>query len=318
MNCRPIITVIIPLFNSSQHLERCLDSILNQSVKDIEIIAVDDLSTDNTVDILEDYTKRFKNISLIKLTDKLLAGGARNAGLEAAKGEYISFIDSDDWIDSNFFYYLLDIITVNDLEIAICGVKREYDNAKNSLVRYKYSTQNIIDGKYALMLLSRMLDQDISISSIVCNKLFQSNFIKHAGLKFLENCLNEDDVFTFNAFLVANKVGITDKTFYHLYQRRNSLSRGFSRKHVDDLFVAFKEIRDMLTSMDKFETLKYCYYAFFEKCLSYLIESMVATEQDVDVVNAYFKYAYSISSDAISINEFIDYCGSSRIINFFA
>jgi glycosyltransferase involved in cell wall biosynthesis len=317
MQYGPQVSVIIPTYNSGSFLQRCLDSVLNQSIKDIEIIAVDDLSTDNTLELLYSYARANSNMRVICLSSKGLAGGTRNAGLNKAKGKYISFIDSDDWIDTNYYHYLINAIESANADLALCGVKRESDNVRNSCIRYKYDTHNVIEGRYALVLLSRMIDQDISISAIVCNKLFKASFLKEKNLKFLENSFNEDDLFTFQAFIEAGKVAITSDTNYHLYQRKNSVSRSFTKKHIDDLFEAFLKIRQTLNSKKLFEDYKHCYYAFFEKCFSYLIETLIISEQDDEIINQYFKYAYSTCGDAISANEFIEYWGNKRIMDFF-
>ncbi len=317
MSQNPLISTIIPTFNSSAHLSRCLDSILNQSIKDIEILAIDDQSIDNTVEILLRYRDEFPNIKVVKLETKVLAGGARNVGLRMAKGKYISFVDSDDWIDTNYYYHLLHSIESCNADISICGVKREYDNSKNSTVRYGYNISNVISGRYALSLLSRVIDQDIAISAITCNKLYRYRFIEKYNLIFFENCVNEDDIFVFHSFFNAKTVSITNKTNYHLYQRKSSVSRKFSKKHIDDLFFAFNEIQKLLRQNNAFEEMRDCYYAFFEKCFSYVIESMRNSVQDDEVINSYFKYAYKVSRNIISIDDFIDYCGNRRLISFF-
>ena len=313
----PKISVVIPTHNSSLYIERCLQSVVNQSLKDNEILVVDDQSSDDTLEKLTAYADRHPRFKLLHTKKPIMAGGARNLGLEIATGQYVSFIDSDDWIDTDFLFCLVAAIEEANADIAVCGVKREYPNAKDSTVRYKYNTSKIIDGKFALLLLSRMVDQDVSISAIVCNKLFRSRFIANHQLWFFENRLNEGDIFIFNAFFEADVVAITNKTNYHIFQRRNSVSSNFEKKHVDDWFFAFQEIRKLLTRKKSFQQYKQHYYAFFEKCLTYVIETMRLSEQDDRKINDYLKYAYSLSEEAISMAEFIDYCGSRRLERFF-
>jgi len=314
----PLISVVIPTYNSAPYVERCLNSVINQSIKNIEIILVDDMSSDHTPDILCSYANQFENIKLLKMKTKKTAGAARNVGIENSKGKYISFIDSDDWIDSDYYHHMLLTIKKDNTDIAISGVKREYENHKNSSVRYKYNSENIITGEYAITLLSRVIDQDISISSIVCNKLFRAKLIRGKGHRFIEKCNNnEDDIFTFNIFLDAKKVGINNKTNYHQYQRRGSVSRNFTKKHIDDLFFAFECISKTLKRRNLYKKYKLHYYAFFEKCLSYLLEAMRLSEQDESIISGYLVYAYLKSKNSIPYDEFIEYCGSKRIESFF-
>lgn len=317
MQTIPTVSIIVPTYNAAPYIERCIESIINQSFKDIEIIVVDDQSTDNTVELLNSYASQCKEIKILNTEKKQMAGGARNIGIDNARGKFISFIDNDDWVDTDFLYHMTRALSDEDADIAICGVKREYDNARSSCVRYEYNTKNIITGKFAISLLSRVLDQDISISAIVCNKLFRSEFLKEGGYRFFENCYNEDDIFIFTAFLDAKKVSITNETYYHQYQRKNSISRSFNKKHIDDLFFAFKEIKKELSSRNLSQKYKEHYYAFFEKCLRYVLESIRLTEQNENAINTHLAYAYSISRDVIPYSEFIEYCGNKRIESFF-
>lgn len=317
MTQKPLVSIIVPTYNSALHLERCLDSIIHQSVKDYEIIAVDDQSSDETLKILKKYSRIKRCMTVLEMEYKGLAGGARNLGLSIAKGKYISFVDSDDWVDTNFLYYLLKSISQNQSDISLCSVKREYDNIKNSSVRYRYNTENVISGIYAIHLMSRDIDQDISISPIVCNKLYRKQFLDDCNISFKENSLNEDDIFTFSVFLEAQEVSITGMTNYHLYQRRNSVSRHFTMKHIDDLFDAFNTIKEILKDKDCYESMKKEYYAFFEKCFSFAVESMLNSVQDDQEISAYFKYAYKASRLVIPFDEFIDHCGNKRLIEFF-
>ena len=100
------ISVIVPVYNVENYLIQCLDSIINQTLKDIEIICVDDCSPDNSIEILEEYKNKDNRISIIRHSNNQGLGPARNTGLKHANGEYISFVDSDDYIDKNFLFYL--------------------------------------------------------------------------------------------------------------------------------------------------------------------------------------------------------------------
>ena len=313
----PIVTVIIPTHNSADLIDRCLESVLNQSEKNYEIITVDDQSTDDTRRVLQNYKTSLNNFSYFETPNRLMAGGARNIGLDHHKGKYVCFIDSDDWIDTNYLHYMISSIEEENSDVSISGVKREYPNAKDSEEHYKYNRKNVINGRYALCLLSRVIDQDIAISAITTNKIYRSQFIKKHRLRFLENSINEDDVFMFKVFLDATRVSITHMTYYHHFQRPNSISRSFSRKNFSDLMNAFNEIRTVLEDRNIFSEFRHHYYSFFEKCLQYVLESMRMAEQDEQTINAYLKYAYEISHETVSIQEFIEYCGYRRIERFF-
>ena len=99
----PNLSIITPIYNTQKYLNRCLDSLINQTLKDIEIICINDCSTDNSLEILKEYQNKDKRIKIINLKENKKQGYARNIALNEANGEYIGFIDSDDWIDLNYF-----------------------------------------------------------------------------------------------------------------------------------------------------------------------------------------------------------------------
>ena len=114
----PKVSVIIPVYNVEKHLERCLDSVVNQTLKDIEIICVNDASTDNSINILKKYAQKDKRINIIDLPENLGAGNARNKALDIAKSEYIGFIDSDDFVDLDFYKKLYSKAKTENAQVA--------------------------------------------------------------------------------------------------------------------------------------------------------------------------------------------------------
>lgn len=127
------VSVIIPVYNAAQYLERCLDSVINQTLKDIEIICINDCSTDNSLEILEEYASKDNRIKIIDFKENKGVAAARNAGINEAQGEYIGFVDPDDYIDSDFYAQLYkkayetkaDIVKGNDINVVYCdGTKK--------------------------------------------------------------------------------------------------------------------------------------------------------------------------------------------------
>lgn len=312
----PFASVIVPVFNSEKYLKRCLDSLINQTEKNIEIIAVDDGSTDRSDVILNEYKSHYSNILMLTTEKHSMAGGARNKGLEAAQGRYIAFVDSDDWIDTGFIKAITTALESSDADIGVCNVKREYHSVLNSKYRYKYNEKNTITGSFALSLLSRSLEQDISISSIVTNKIFKSSFIAEKQLFFLENSVNEDDVFTFKAISRASLISIVDNVSYHHFQRANSTSQNFSEKHITDLIDAFVEIRRDLDHQFMFESKKEDYFYFFEKCLKFLLETMRQSSISEEEVQKNILTLLLNLERISNLKEIISHIGYSRIMNF--
>lgn len=313
----PVLTVIVPVYNTADYLVKCLDSIVNQSLKDIELVIVNDQSTDDSVDIIKKYVNRNSAIKFYSTETKSLAGGSRNLALQHATGKYIGFVDSDDWIDTNMYKKTIGLLEKSEADIAICGVMKEYESQFDVYYKYTYEFENVVDGPFAFELLARRFNQDISISPIVCNKVYRSAFLKQYQLSFLTNNYNEDDVFNYLCFIKANKVAITPNAYYHYYQRNNSITHSFSQKHIDDLLDAFKVIKGYLDRNGLFEVHKKHYYSYFEKCAGFVLNLLITKEQNIEIQNNYLQSLLLKSKSFLYIPDYFEYCGAQRIRNFF-
>ena len=131
----PKVSVIILVYNVEAYLKQCLDSVINQTLKDIEIILVDKESPDNCPKICDDYAKKDKRIKVIHQKNKGLSG-ARNTGMEFATGEYIAFIDSDDWIEKTMLQTLFSTAEKHNSDVAVCNVNLCYPNGKVENKKY--------------------------------------------------------------------------------------------------------------------------------------------------------------------------------------
>lgn len=313
----PTLSVIVPVYNTADYLTKCLDSIINQSLKDIEVLIVNDQSTDGSETLMHHYAQKHSAIRCFSTETKSLAGGSRNLGLQNAKGKYVGFVDSDDWIDSNMYNKMVGILEKSQADIAICGVAKEYDSPFDVYYKYTYEIENIIEGSFAFDLLTRRFNQDISISPITCNKVYRLSFLKQYELSFLVNNFNEDDAFNYLCFLNAKKVGIVPDAYYHYYQRNNSITHTFSRKHIDDLLKAFGALKSYLEINKLFEKYKKNYYSYLEKCSAFVLNLMLLKEQSCEIQNQYLQYLLEKSQSFLCFPDYIEYCGAQRLKNFF-
>lgn len=287
---QPILSVIIPVFNTEQYLKKCLTSIVNQSLKNIEVIISNDMSTDNSEGVILDFIKPYDFIKFVRMTAKGFTGGARNLALSKASGKYIGFVDSDDWIDSRMYEKMIDTIEATNADIAVCGVMTEYGHPKKSVTRYEYRHEQVLTGNQALHLMVRKNTTHDSISPIVCNKIYSAEFLKKNHFSFLVNNVHDDDVFNFLCFLKASKVAITPNTFYHYYQRPSSNTHCFSKKYIDDFIAAFTLIKDRLDEINAFEEYENDYFEFFKRCLSFDFDTLNSIEMDTAKKESYFNY----------------------------
>ena len=225
------ITVIIPVYNVENYLERCLKSILYNTYTNLEIICVNDGSTDNSKKILEDYSQRDKRVVVI---NKKNAGvsSARNAGIKIATGEYIAFVDSDDWIHEKYFEYL--IRAINTADLAICNYMRSY---KSGIVE--------ADDAYRVHPISPIdVFKNKELKSYVWGKLFRHQLvdeIRFCESEKLEDSLYNMDVLLNNKNLKINHVGVP---LYYYFVRVGSLVNNIEAYSVLSLAKCFKEYYD--------------------------------------------------------------------------
>ena len=236
-----LVSIIIPVYNSEKFLCRCLDSILAQTYKNIEVLLIDDGSTDKSGKICDEYAKKDKRIITIHIKN----GGvshARNLAIEKSKGEYITFVDSDDYVDENYVKIMLDYIIKFDADISICGIAYQKRNkAKNN--SSKTNIKIIDKEEYALALYT-----NANILGFVWNKLYSSKIIKKNIIKFEENIsMLEDELFNFKIIDNYNElkcVVLSNKLYYYVMNDLSAVHQ-FNIKSIS-IFDSYEKIIDIL------------------------------------------------------------------------
>lgn len=313
-----ILSVIVPVKDDETHIKRCIDSVVNQSLKDIDVLIIDDGSKDNTASLVKEHFADNTNVSLFRHMVNMGTGQARNTGIRHSHSKYIAFLDSDDWIDTNAYVNMINSLETTNADIAVCGIMTEYSSPLLSSVRYSYTYGNHINADFALKLLSRNEKQDSYISPLVGNKVFRKTLLTQNNLLFPKRCNFEDDEFMFKALIYATTVALVPDSYLHYYQREGSAMHTFSRGNVDDFIFAFKELRSFLEEEQKWSVKISEYYAFFDKCIASLLNSLFVSEQRVDTQREYITYLMERILDNFTIKEllsFIEPCRLARLWN---
>ncbi len=234
-----LITVILPVYNVSQYLYRCIKSVINQTYKNIEIILVDDGSTDESGCICDEFANLDQRIKVIHKENGGLSD-ARNAGIEIAKGEYLTFIDSDDYVDEDYVEYLYHLVCDNQALMSICSHTVVYDNG--TVLKKETGEYQLLDSK---VVLERILyDEDIDLSAWA--KLYHKSLFE--DIRFPVGRLFEDAATTYKFIDKSNQVMIGSSSKYYYMIRSNSISNAsFSRKKLD-LITSTKEMCDYCIS----------------------------------------------------------------------
>lgn len=233
------VSIVLPIYNVEKYLPKCLDCLLNQTLRDIEIICVNDESTDNSLEILNNYAKKDNRINIINQPNSG-PGVARNNGIHIANGEYIAFCDPDDWIDENVYEYLYDTAKANNADVVEYAVAvHEEKNGKIKIKDNLYDCDviNITEKPYLLF-------KGILAS---WNKLCLARLIKEQNILFSEGYCAEDMLFTISLKSVANKILYINKPFYHYLHRKSSITH---KKSATNSLVPFF-IADVLDFLQK-------------------------------------------------------------------
>lgn len=213
------ISIIIPCFNVEKYIDRCMESVLNQTYRNLEIILVDDGSTDSTGTLLESYMEKDNRVFALKRENKG-AGAARNAGLDIATGKYIGFVDSDDWIEPDTYEYLMRIIEKEKADIAACDffTVNEKHNRKE---REKKENLKIMDGN-ELMLFFLRINGEKSFHA-VWNMLYKREVI--GDCRFPEGKITEDMLFNYQVYCNCKKYVLSNQKKYFYFYNPNGVTR---------------------------------------------------------------------------------------------
>lgn len=213
---QPTVSIIIPVYNVEKYLQECLDSIIKQNLKEIEIICIDDGSTDSSPVILKEYAAQDPRIKILKQQNRG-QGAARNLGIKKARGKYIGFVDSDDWVSKNYFEKLFTAAQKNNADVTSttgvflsCGTKADVRKS----VGIELGTNLLSDlDRYATIL----------TTGITVNKLYRRDFLTDNNILFPEKrVFGEDNFVVFFSVMLANKIACVHDANYYYRQRENS------------------------------------------------------------------------------------------------
>jgi len=243
------VSIIVPIYNVDKYLGKCLESLINQTLKNIEIICVDDGSVDNSLKILEKYAQQDKRIKVISKSNSGVSD-ARNMGLENAIGEYIGFIDPDDWIDLDYYEKLYSQAIKYNCDIAVADIKRVINNKQ--YISYTTGTTQIVDDYYKKLVIC-----DVPDHSYVVNKIYKNSELKKYNMKFESGMYYEDLIFSPQILFYLKKLVTVPNVYYYYLKRKNSILT--SKSHKKDLYraseIAVKFIESKNVPIEKVKTI---------------------------------------------------------------
>ena len=264
-----MISVIVPIYKVEKYLPRCVDSIINQTFADIEIILVNDGSPDRCGQICDDYALHENRIKVFHKENGGLSD-ARNTGIELAKGEYITFVDSDDYIAPNMLEHLMSNLEQYNADIVQCGFLRVYENDTESITKTviteKYGIDIVLTGIEAL---EDYFVTESFVDEIACAKLYKTSLFKETGTTYPVGRIHEDTFTTYKLFYYSRIVVCSAEQLYFYLQRNDSiigqkthLLRGLSVYEATKETVEFIESHNIdLTKQVQFFYVKRCIFS---------------------------------------------------------
>lgn len=235
------VSIIIPVYNMEKYLEECLDSVTNQTYRNLQIILVNDGSKDKSLEIMKEYAKKDNRIICIS-QENAGPGMARNKGLEYAEGKYISFIDGDDTVTPDFIEKLITIIKEDDL-YSYCGVN--------------------VDGKNTFL---TQEENSLFIRQGCCNKLYNAKYLKNT--KFTNHKFAEDLIFNYKLSFLSSNISYIEEPLYYYRRNESSISNTWSNKYQEifnsiDNIVNYKNINELDESRKERLEFLLVWYIFF-------------------------------------------------------
>lgn len=248
------VSVIVPIYNVEKYLDRCISSLLDQTYSDLEIILVDDGSPDKSPEICDNYVLKYSNVKVVHKANGGLSD-ARNAGLSVATGDYIMFIDSDDYAETNMVEKLLEIAILNNSEVVIFGYFTDYVDENENLLSTRETPA--INGNYNKSSFKNIpIDNEmIGLLGYAWNKFYRTEIIKTNNMKFSKGITLVEDILFNGPFLMQCKnISFVEDMFVHYMQRpRITLGNKFYENYFELKMMAIESVENLLIHWNKSE-----------------------------------------------------------------
>lgn len=286
----PLISIVVPIYRVEDYLEQCIKSLINQTYKNLEIILVDDGSPDNCPKICDEWEKRDNRIKVIHKKNGGLSD-ARNAGIAVATGEYIAFLDSDDWVDIRFYDTLYSQLVKYNCDIASAGYIATSD--RNAVINNKSSENVEVLSSYEA--LYELID-DNKVKQVVWNKLYKRELID--GVFFAVGKYHEDEFWSYQIIGKSNKIAVCDYKGLFYYQRPDSIMGvGFSHKRLDALEAKLLRVHYLRehypTLVDRGIVSVYCTCVYLGQC--------ALVTKDVELKEIFDKFKGCIKNNPVNL-----------------
>lgn len=254
-----LISIIVPIYNVEKYLKECIESIINQTYKNIEIILVDDGSPDNCGKICDEYSQKDKRIIVLHKENGGLSD-ARNKGIDIAKGDYLTFVDSDDFVNIDYIEKLYNSIKFNNTKLAQCGISKVNEN--NEIIEKLNYDENYIKTSHEI--LNELYGKHLIENVVVWNKMYAKELFEN--IRFPVGKIHEDEFTTYKIFYSVDRISLLSDCLYNYRQTNESIiGKKFNKKRLN-LLEALEERMDSFKNRNEID--------LYEKTLKFYIEQL--------------------------------------------
>jgi len=299
-----MISVIVPVYNVEKYISQCLDSILNQTYKDLEILCIDDCGSDNSMDIVREYAKKDDRIKIIRHEHNKGLGCARNTGIEHASGKYIACVDSDDWIDLTMLekaYNKLEEYSLDSVWVKVNTYLEDED---------KYTTDNyykkLFEEKGGFIELTAENINNFPVNA--WNKVYRTSFIRENNITWSKGLLYEDLEFYYQFYTKSHKTYLIDELLYFYRWRSSSIMNqtDAGKCRCEDIYEVTENIYNFLLAQDLFKNYKFAFFALFERNIKLFLYNPHYHDRVIAASKRLLKKIDFKKNHYVGINGFID------------
>lgn len=320
-NHKPLISVIVPIYNTDKYLQKCINSVLEQDYRNIELILINDGSTDKSGDICDNFRKKDNRVIVFHESNKG-AASARNKGLDNASGDFIMFLDSDDYWVENCLGEIVDKLAEYDYDVDVTFLKTAVVKNNGTLTEFKGYEFEYLNRNEVLEYISKQ--KKVAVSA--CLKVLHKRLFENKEMYFQDSLLAEDIDWFFSLLTVAESYTTYDGEFYCYRILENSATRSTSEKRIHDYFYILNK---WIENAENIDNVRY-YKKYFYFMIGYEYEILISTLYDYheDIRNRYIKklkeifwllkYRTGIRSRLIKfLKLLVGFNNTCRILNFY-
>lgn len=282
---RKKMSVIIPAYNMENYLGVCLDSVFGQTLDDFEVIVINDCSKDKTESVVNEYRKKHDNLKYINNKVNMGVSASRNIGISNSEGEYIVFLDSDDYIEKDMLKSLYDECKKGNLDMAICGYFINFSDGNIKQINLKLDNNKIYSG---VEMLKELLTHKNGVTGHSWNKIIKRDILIDNNLKYPEDMkVYEDVIFFTSIYPYFNKIKYVDKSLYHYIERSNSAIRTVDDRLINDTKLSLERVEEDLISNNYKDKLELEFAAFYSRMISIAIHKLYTYSSDDHIRRKY-------------------------------